>query len=159
MSDELEVVEANARAFVGVFRDVVLTVWRGDILASDVRMSGRAQELAARRNGRFGAIAYVEPKALQMQDEARTEAARITERGGDRLLAIGVVIPLGGFTGSIARTVTTGIHLVSRSRAPQKVFANTEDAAAWVFERLGHEARDARLLSDAVLAARKRLTP
>jgi len=70
----LRVVETNPRAFVGAWADVVITVWRADIELSDVRASARAQELAGGKGGRFAAIAYVEPAALRVSDEARRRA-------------------------------------------------------------------------------------
>jgi hypothetical protein len=137
--DTLEVVDASPRAFVGAVGDVLLSIWREDITLADIALTEPAQELAWQKTGTFASLAYVEPKAMRMPDDARKEAARITTRAGDRLVASGVVIPLGGFTGSIARTVTNGIHFLSRSKAPQKVFATTEETCGWVLERLGHD--------------------
>lgn len=137
--DALEVVDANPRAFVGAAGDVLLSIWREDVTLEDIALTEPAQALALRRANRFASLAYVEPKAMRMPDTARKEAARITALAGDRLIASGVVIPLGGFTGSIARTVTNGIHFLSRSAAPQKVFATTEETCGWVLDRLGHD--------------------
>jgi hypothetical protein len=151
----LRVVEANPRAFVGTWADVVITVWRADIELSDVQATARAQALAGGKAGPFASIAYVEPAALRVSDEARAEATRVTELGGTRLLGIGVVLPIGGFRGAIARTVATGVHMVSRSQAPQKMFEHVDEAAAWVLERLGHPLALAPTLAEAVEEARR----
>ncbi len=151
----LRVVEANPRAFVGAWADVVITVWRADIELSDVHATARAQALAGGKAGPFASIAYVEPAALRVSDEARAEATRVTELGGTRLLGIGVVLPIGGFRGAIARTVATGVHMVSRSQAPQKMFEHVDEAAAWVLERLGHPLALAPTLAEAVEEARR----
>lgn len=154
MSTSLRTVLANERAFVGAWQDVVITVWRGDVEADDVRHSARAQVLAGARGQPFGAIAFVEPAAMRISEPARKEAARVTDEGGTRLVGIGVVLPVGGFRGAIARTVATGVHLVSGSGAPQKMFERVPDAAAWVVERLGHPTARAAELAAAVELAR-----
>lgn len=152
----LRVVEANPRAFVGAWADVVITVWRADIELSDVQATARAQELAGGKAGRFASIAYVEPAALRVSDEARAEATRVTELGGTRLVGIGVVLPIGGFRGAIARTVATGVHMMSRSQAQQKMFEHVHDAAPWVLELLGHPVSLGPTLAEAVEEARRR---
>lgn len=159
MTNDLRIVRATPRAVVGTFRDVVITVWRADIELEDMRASAVAQEKASQGGGPFASISVVERATTRITDTARLEAARITEQGGTRLLGVAVVLPGTGFWSAVARTVATGIHFASRSRAPQQVFADPGGAADWVCERLGHGHPTAVALAAAVAAARLEVSP
>jgi hypothetical protein len=160
MAPALTVIESTPRAFVGHWDDVVITVWRADIEIEEMRASAIAQTMAAKagaaRGGRFASISVVERASTRISDEARKEAARVTEKAGPQLLGVAVVLPWGGFWGALARTVASGIHFASRSRAPQRVFEEPILASEWLCERLGHGRARAAQLETSVAEARSR---
>jgi hypothetical protein len=133
----LVVVHDNPRAVIASWDNVIVNIWRRDVDAPDVATIAPLQQELIRKYGCFASLAVAGPGALQMSSAARDEAARIAKLGEGRNRGIAVVVARGGFGGAAIRAVVTAVHLLSRSRTPQRAFASLTDGADFVHQQLG----------------------
>lgn len=71
---------------------------------------------------------------VDLSTEARRAIADMMPRFDRHNRAQAVVVEADGFMASLARSVITGINLVARNRANQKVFQSSEEATRWLLE-------------------------
>jgi hypothetical protein len=133
---ELKLFRRSERAVIGNWRDILVTIWRTDVDVDDVKRAEAAQDELISECGTYGTFAVAEKGALRISPEARKEAARVTEEGKGACCAVAMVIAVDGFTGAAVRAAVTAVHILSRSRVPQRSFDRAGPAAAWMFEKL-----------------------
>ena len=69
---------------------------------------------------------------VDLSNEARLAGANLTNRFERFNTGQAVVVEASGFMASLARSVITGINLVARSKAPQRVFQDAKEATEWL---------------------------
>ena len=75
---------------------------------------------------------------VDLSNETRRAAANLTAKCNPYNTGQAVVIEANGFMASLARSVITGINLLARAKASQKVFQDTREAAAWLLSLQAH---------------------
>lgn len=68
--------------------------------------------------------------------QGRGRATQMLREIGPRLQALAAVIEGAGFWASAARSVLTGLALMSRTRFPLRSFAGTNEAARWLVKHI-----------------------
>jgi hypothetical protein len=133
----LQIQQEDERSVMAVARNVAFVGWRGTPTAAGVRTWQRlAQRLAAKHPGGTACFDIVVAGTPNMSDDVRRAA---TDLAGDpNLFTLGVahVLLMPGLAGTAVRAFISTILLIARAPAPQKVFAATEPAAAWLAPRL-----------------------
>lgn len=127
----------HQRAAIASFDSVLITVWRRDVEKADVGLIEPVQQRLIREYGSFASLAVAGPDALKMAQDARAEAARIAERGETANRGIALVIARTGFTGAALRATVAAVHLLSRSKVPQRAFAGLDEATRFIHQSLG----------------------
>jgi hypothetical protein len=69
---------------------------------------------------------------VDLSNETRRASANLTAKCNPYNTGQAVVVEANGFMASLARSVITGINLLARAKASQKVFQDTQEAAAWL---------------------------
>src|SRR5690606_31916112 len=109
-------------------REIVMTIWKTDAEAEDVRAVEPAQRyLLDRGVTKMASLAVAMPGALRISSEARAEAARVSAASRDRLIAVALVLPMGGFMGAAIRAAVTAVLMLVRSKAPQRTFKSVAE--------------------------------
>ncbi|NUP12542.1 MAG: hypothetical protein HOW73_41390 [Polyangiaceae bacterium] len=92
-----------------------------------------ACEYVVAREGRLTSIIVMRGNVnIDLSAEARRAGASLTTRFEQYNTGQALVIESDGFRASLARSVITGIHLVARSRASQRVFQDPREATKWL---------------------------
>ena len=127
---------------IGTWGPVFFVLWKGETEPSTAdRIQESLRAFVPTLEGRRAALFTVVAKEAPMpSSEARTALSNILRQGADAVLASAVVMEGDGFRASMVRSVATGLALVARQPFPHRVFAATEDAAAWIDLRLGGSA-------------------
>ncbi len=69
---------------------------------------------------------------VDLSNEARRAGANLTNRFEKFNTGQAVVVEASGFMASLARSVITGINLLARSKAPQRVFQDSQEGTLWL---------------------------
>lgn len=69
---------------------------------------------------------------VDLSNETRRASASLTAKCNPYNTGQAVVVEANGFMASLARSVITGINLLARAKASQKVFQDTREATAWL---------------------------
>lgn len=69
---------------------------------------------------------------VDLSNEARRAGASLTSRFEKFNTGQAVVVEASGFMASLARSVITGINLIARSKAPQRVFQDAREGTEWL---------------------------
>lgn len=128
----------NATARIAISRNVVTAIWFD---APRVKTELREMERAGKRvqaqykqgSALFNVIVSGTPSFSQ---EVRDEVTRITADDTLFNLASAHVLLVDGLVGSAVRAFLSTALLLSRTKTPNKVFANVKTSAGWVCERL-----------------------
>jgi hypothetical protein len=130
----LEIRGSEADHCFATWLNVVISVWRGEPSVARLAALGTiTRELLARISGGMVAVSIVElGKIPSMADEARRESQRLSKEFSPRTLAAAHVIEGSGFWVATARSVYTGIVLMSPKSHPAEVFDSADRAAAWI---------------------------
>ena len=82
---------------------------------------------------------------FDLSPEARRAGAALTKEWEGYNTGQAIVIEADGFKASLARSLITGVNLLARSKAKQKVFKDPREASQWVcaLENQTPELRDA----------------
>src|SRR5579859_7409443 len=81
---------------------------------------------------------------FSLSPEARKAGASLTREFASSNTGQAIVIEAAGFRASLARSLITGVNLLSGSRSKQKVFQDLDEAVGWVCGQPGQppELRD-----------------
>jgi hypothetical protein len=142
---------------LGVWRDVVVFVWRKGIdRAAAERYVGLLAQTAAKSSAGVTGINLIEPAATLPDDDLRKLIALGTAKAA-KILCGATVAEGEGFRASVVRAVTTGIAMLTRKSFPLKTFSRVPEAAGWVVEnrqRAGALAMTPEELAAAIEAVR-----
>ncbi|GEM_PF-3926665 len=123
---------------VAVYRFLVVVVWGRDICGADVERLGEVQRTVVEEFGHCAVASVVRSDfKLNVGDAVRKGAERNLKEMAEVTLATVLVVESGGLRASVVRSVITGVHLVARTKVPQKVFNDIGDALRWVVTRPG----------------------
>jgi len=150
MAEPPKILHQSPRVVIATWRDILISIWRANVEVADMKPAQRGQAELMARYPRYGNLALAEKGALRMSSEARHEAARITEAGKASTGAVALVIALEGFAGAAVRAAVTGVHILSRSKIPQKSFDQVAPAAHWLFEKMGQPLPDVAAFTNLV---------
>jgi hypothetical protein len=132
----LEVRSSDADHCFATWLNVVISVWRGNPSVARLAAVGTiTREVLARTDGGIVAVSIVDfagGDIPSMADEARRESQRLSKEFASRTLAAAHVVEGSGFWVAVARSVFTGIVLMSPKNHPVEVFDSADRAAAWI---------------------------
>jgi len=69
---------------------------------------------------------------VDLSSDARRAGANLTNKYERYNTGQAIVVEASGFMASLARSVITGINLLARSKASQRVFQDSREATAWL---------------------------
>lgn len=154
-ADGVEIHVAQAGMRVGNYRLVHLVAYHDTPTAAGLRLSERYHRvLRDRFPERTAIMSWIAP-GLKMPDrEIRALGAELFKGVAREIRCAATVIVGEGFWASAARSVLTGIQLLSRSPCPNRAFAETDEAAAWI---VGHLDAGAEVDSGGLVRAMEEL--
>ena len=130
---------ARDQAFaVGFAPGLLVSTWservtRERIAALDSTLPG---VVAASANGKYVAITVVEVTAsIRIDEDARALSTALQSRMQDHMRGHAYLVEGDGFLTATVRTLTAGLHLLTRSRYPLEVFKDPWPMASWVAQR------------------------
>jgi hypothetical protein len=129
------IVEASDGWALATRGRLVVTVWRNDVTFERVRSVDRVIRALLPRCGEagYGSITVIEPGiSMRMNDDARAASTDLQKRYARQMKCSGYLVEGTGFVTATVRTMTAGMHLLTRSPYPIRVFAMLPDVAAWV---------------------------
>jgi hypothetical protein len=132
--ERLEVLDADGRDLVGLWRNVLVIALRTQPTAARLRRLDEIQRaVAARFPGGFVALAILPNlRAFPFDDDLREEAVRLTSSTPPELLAVAEIIEGKGFIAASIRSIATGMVFIARPKWAMRVFPGVEPAAAWL---------------------------
>jgi hypothetical protein len=121
-------IATRRRLFVTVWREAVTVA---AVRAVDLAISQLVREIGATES--YGSVTVVErTMPLLMPDDAREASTALQRRWSTRMCCSGYLVEGTGFLPATVRTLTSGMHLVTRSSYPVKVFADPGLLASWL---------------------------
>jgi hypothetical protein len=115
---------------------VFINIWYGPPTVARLDELATVQRRVMTRE-RHLVISFIDPRVgREMSDEARRRARDMTDEMAPHTIAHCLIVLESGFFALMARTVITGIYVLSRQRRPWKVFDDVDDGLAWSLERL-----------------------
>jgi hypothetical protein len=130
-----KIVEASDGWALATRGRLVITVWRNEVTLDRVTSVDRTiRALLPRCAGAgYGSITVIEPGiSMRMNDDARTASTDLQKRYAAQMKCSGYLVEGTGFLTAAVRTMTAGMHLLTRSPYPIKTFATMPDLASWV---------------------------
>ncbi len=138
--DDVQLVEQTQDYAISTWQSVMFLAWRGPETASGiVRSRILMAPWADRRQGGVVLVILMPPKSKLSQppnDEARAAMADVSRNASAALKGIGIIGNVGGFIGSVVRSVMTARQALVHSAIPFKMFSSAEEAAPWVTQCL-----------------------
>lgn len=114
------------------FYELMVVVYQSITLPGLEAVSA-AQRQLHEQHGRIAGLSILRSEALTRPDPAvRAYGQTISDEFDVMAYASAVVLNESGMGGAFFRSVLTGIHLASRRPVPQRVFANSDEAVAWI---------------------------
>jgi hypothetical protein len=105
----------------------------GKVTTSDIdRIEVAGDEWLAKHPGRTVELVVIFPSGARMTTPERMRFARLLKRHEKNRAASATVILAEGLTGSVHRSVLTGLLMLAPPPHPVKVFGKTKDAVAWL---------------------------
>ncbi len=134
----LEWVRENERCVLGSVRNLGLLAWRNAPEVDDIRyLRSYARTLGQTYSGKAGCIDIAFTGTPRFSEDLRTEVHGLATDPKVFPLGTAHVVMLGGLAGAAVRAFIATVTLVSRPPAPAKVFANLEEAGAWLLPKFG----------------------
>jgi hypothetical protein len=125
---------ADDRMHVGIYRNVLISLWRSPPDAVRLRHFREAQKVFLDTPNPIGALTLIVPTG-------RPDFAELDRKGTRDLIAaaqgrpggIAVVIEAGGFRAAAARAALSAIVLLAASQVPPlKIFSTRAEACSWL---------------------------
>jgi hypothetical protein len=114
------------------FYELMVVVYRSITLPGLEAVSA-AQRQLNEQYGRIAGLSILRSEALTRPDpEVRAYGQMISNEFDSMAYASAVVLTESGMGGAFYRSILTSIHLASRRPVPQRVFASSDEAIAWV---------------------------
>lgn len=117
---------------------LLVTSWGGSITTELVgRLERIIRDLvASSKDGRYSAITVIEGTiSMRFEDDARERSAALQKRFADHMRCQAYLVEGVGFLPAAVRTVTAGMHLITKSPYPVKVFSDAMTLASWLAPR------------------------
>lgn len=136
----LEIHAAHADVRVGSYGPVHLVAYHSTPSVTNLRTSDRLHRtLRQRYPGRTAVLSWV-AAGLKMPDkEVRDFASGLFRDVARDIRCSATVIAGEGFWASAARSVLTGIQILSRSPCPNRAFGKIDEAAVWMMQWITDE--------------------
>lgn len=133
MSDGLEIHATQSGVRVGSYRLVHLVAYHATPTSTTLQLSDRYHRILRERfPGRTGILSWIAPSLGMPDKEVRALGADLFKVVAREIRCSATVIAGEGFWASTARSVLTGIHLLSRQPCPNRAFAKVDEAAQWM---------------------------
>lgn len=117
------------------FHDLMVAVYRS-ISIEGLNAVGTAQRQLHESHGKIGGLSVLRPEALTRPEPAvRAVGQTISDEFDGMAYGSALVLTEQGMGGAFYRSILTGIRLASRRPVPQKVFASSDEAVAWIVAR------------------------
>lgn len=129
------IIEADAGWALATRGRLVVTVWRNDVTRGRVDAVDRTIRALLPQCGDagYGSITVVEPGiSMRMSEDARTASTALQKRHATAMKCSAYLVEGTGFLPAAVRTLTAGMHLLTRSPYPIRVFATLGELAPWV---------------------------
>ena len=134
-SERTIVLESSASWALATRGRMIVTVWRSEVTLDRVNAVDRAILALIPRCGGwgYGSITVIEPGiSMTMRDDARKASTELQQRHANHMKCSGYLVEGAGFLTATVRTMMAGMHLLTRSSHPIRVFGTLSDLAAWV---------------------------
>jgi hypothetical protein len=145
------------RAFYSVLRNVMIVGWRDAPLADHIREWHRIGKEVAREHRGTGACFNIVLRGTpRFSDDMRKATEKFAADDDVFELGTAHVILIPGLAGTAVRAFIQTILLVSRSKAPNKVFKSVDESVLWMAPRLaphGWTSREIQTACDEVVRA------
>jgi hypothetical protein len=134
MDDRVEVFDKDPTFACGGWRDLYFGMWRTAVSAEGARRVGAAMERFARRfNPNPITLLFVmEPNCAMPDGAAREVLTKDVKRHDSFTRHMVLAFEGQGFKAAAFRSVLAGMQMVARQKAPMKVVATLQQAAAWL---------------------------
>ncbi len=145
MSAHIDVIEANDDWVLGSRGRLVVSVWRTSVTVERVAKIDGVIGALVPRCGKlgYGSVTVLEPTvSIRMPDEARDASTKLQRRWDDAMRCSGYLVEGTGFLPAAVRTMTAGMALFTKSKAPIKVFQDALSLSEFVAPHVGLEARE-----------------
>lgn len=146
------VVYQGASCRIATLGSSVLVLWQTHM---DVE-GAHQQELALLRHAKgrsmVGLLPYVPVGVQAPSAEVRALLNATMRKLSPTLVGVAVTTEDAGFHAAIVRSVALSISNLSRAKAPSRSFGTVAEAAAWLRERMGPQAKDEPSVNEFVQA-------
>ena len=117
----------------GLWRRFAVHLFEGKLPLDEMETLERASETwHAKLTGKLVEMVVIFPSKAQMTSEERQRLTRIIKRWEHTRAASATVILAQGLTGSLHRSVLTGMNMVVPAPHPMKVFGEVREAVHWL---------------------------
>jgi len=138
-ADQATVMTLDADHMVGLWRDVELLLWRGEVeLDAVVGLRDAIETLVTLRPRGIALFVIIEETSKLPSGEARRRMAQLLRDYESYIVASCIAMEGAGFRAAAVRSVLTGISFVARPKCPHGVFASVGAACEWLAAVRGH---------------------
>lgn len=132
---------------IATWNGVLIQIWRRGTPLESARMArAAARRMAAEQAGAITSIVIVEPTAEMPDSMARAELSGMAIDQTTRMACVALVHEGTGFRVAMIRAVMTGLMLVAKQTFPHGVFAEVDQACAWMAANPRLDADDMAML-------------
>jgi hypothetical protein len=119
--------------FLYQYRSLLLNIHWDELHLAHLQSITRACERIVEEHQQLTSIVVLRGAVnMDLSNEARKAGANLTMRFEKFSVGQAVVVEASGFMASMARSVITGINLIARAKAPQRVFQDAREATEWL---------------------------
>jgi hypothetical protein len=117
----------------GMWRHFGVHAFEGTVTLEDMMHIEAAGDRWHRKNpGKVVEMVIIFASEARLSGEERTRMVRIIKRWESIRTASATVVLATGLTGSMHRSVLTGLQMLAPAPHPTKVFGSVRDAVAWI---------------------------
>ncbi|HEX5101634.1 MAG TPA: hypothetical protein VFV94_19115 [Polyangiaceae bacterium] len=136
---ELTLYEHDEQHGAGVWRNLLIVVWRKETRADAVEGVSAILTAVARRHSDVALLQVIEEGATAPDSDARRALSTMLRTHGGAIRCSAVVYEGDGFRAATLRAVVAGIALLGRPVYPHVVFASTMAAINWTARHFSHD--------------------
>lgn len=118
----------------GVWRNVSVTLWRGELKTSHLRDADERWESITRKTGQIAILTIVLPGAPPPSSAVRPLVKRLYETHVDDLLGVCTCLEGGGLSASAGAMAMSTLNMLVRPSYPVKVTNRWTDGTMWISE-------------------------
>lgn len=131
----LEIHERTADHAFASAPGVLITTWSGSVTPALIKSLERVirRLVTSSPDGRYSAITVIEPTvSVRFEEDARAQSAALQRHFASHMRCQAYLVEGVGFLPALVRTVTAGMHLMTKSPYPVKVFGDVPTLASWI---------------------------